>query len=108
MTWAVRDRAVFLAAAFLTGLLITVVSYGFQPVNGKVFIGFGVVYGWLAVFTALSFSNPVKERTLLTVGGAPTFFIAVVSLVLSFPFHVLPALFLYGAIASTRDRPPRI
>jgi hypothetical protein len=74
-----------------------------QGDNGRSFIGFGLVYGWLALFAVLAWIQPQKERTLLVTGSAPLALLAVTSVVLSFPVHVLPFLSTLAAISRARD-----
>ena len=94
-----------LLLTFLTGLSLTVAGYLVEPDGGKSFLGFLVIYGWLAVFSSWSLATPSKRRTLLVIGSMPILFVGAASIVLSFPVYVLPAAVIALAIASERDLP---
>jgi dolichol kinase len=90
-------------ATFGIGFTIQLIGYSLHPDGWRGFVGFGVIYGWLLVFTLFSKRFPRKRRTLLVVGGMPLFLLGIASIVLSFPIYVLPAIVLAFAIANVKD-----
>lgn len=98
-----RVPEILVASTVGIGLIIEVARYAVDPDDGKSFVGFIVVYGWLAVFTLASKEFPRRRRTMLVLGAVPLFLLATASVVLSFPIYVLPAVVLSAAIASAKD-----
>lgn len=93
----------------LVGITITVhftievVGYVVEPNGGKRFVGFIGIDGWLFILSLLSAEFPAKRRTLLAVGSAPILMLALVSIFLSFPVYVLPAIFVVLALVNSKD-----
>lgn len=90
-------------ATFGIGFTIQLIGYSLHPDGWRGFVGFGVIYGWLLVFTLFSKTFPRKRRTLLVVGGIPLFLLGIASIILSFPVYVVPAAVLAVAITRVRD-----
>jgi hypothetical protein len=82
---------------------IEVMGYIVEPNGFERFVGFIGIAGWLFVLSLLSAEFPARRRTLLAVGSVPILMLALVSLFLSFPIYVLPAIFVVLALANSRD-----
>jgi hypothetical protein len=95
--------AFLIRATFVVGAVVEVVGYLIEPDGGRRFVGFAVVYGWLGLFFALAQVIPTKNRTLTIIGGVPLLLLALISIVLSFPIYVIPAVILLLAVSRTKD-----